>query len=169
MSFLDPQNPGIGGLDELTSAEESFVASLAGLGYQYGDILYYDGSQLQRLPIGSASQVLTVVSSLPSWQDSGGSLTIRNLTVADSPFTETATSGRVVHVCDCSGGNIVINLPASASNQATYSTNKTDSSSNTITVDPDSSEQISGDTTLIIQFENSTASYISTGTEYILI
>lgn len=32
MSFFDPQNPGLGGLDELTSAEEVFLTSFAGAG-----------------------------------------------------------------------------------------------------------------------------------------
>ena len=34
-----PQNPGIGGLDELTPAEEAFLTSLAGLPYVDGDVL----------------------------------------------------------------------------------------------------------------------------------
>ena len=39
MSFFAPQNPGIGGLDELTNAEEIFLTTLAGLNYSEGDVL----------------------------------------------------------------------------------------------------------------------------------
>lgn len=54
MSFFDPQNPGIGGLKELTSAESAFLTALAGLAYNEGD-------------------VLKIVSNFPAWvADSGG-------------------------------------------------------------------------------------------------
>lgn len=51
-----------------TTAETSFLQSLAGQAYVTGDILYYNGTNLVRLGIGSATQVLTVNSGLPSWQ-----------------------------------------------------------------------------------------------------
>lgn len=54
MSFFDPQNPGIGGLDELTPAEELFLTTLAGLTGDEGDVLTW---------IGGA----------PSWEASSGS------------------------------------------------------------------------------------------------
>lgn len=64
-----PQNPGIGGLDELTSSEELFVQGLASLSYQQGDILYYTGSALTRLAIGTANQQLRVNAgaTAPEW------------------------------------------------------------------------------------------------------
>jgi cytoskeletal protein CcmA (bactofilin family) len=37
-----------------------------------GDILYHNGTKYVRLPKGSDSQVLTLMSGIPSWQDSGG-------------------------------------------------------------------------------------------------
>jgi len=61
------QNPGIGGLDELTPAEEIFLTSLAGLSYALGDILYYDGSKLNTLNIGATNEILKVIAGLPSW------------------------------------------------------------------------------------------------------
>jgi len=68
MSFFNPQNPGIGGLNELTDAEQLFVQNLTNLSYQDGDILYYDSGNLQRLAVGTDTHVLTLVSGLPSWQ-----------------------------------------------------------------------------------------------------
>lgn len=37
-----------------------------------GDIFYYNGTNVTRLPIGSSNQVLTVTSGLPSWAGLGG-------------------------------------------------------------------------------------------------
>ena len=67
MGIRIPQNPGIGGLDELTNAEEVFVTSLAGLSYVSGDILYHNGSNITRLAKGSDDHVLTLASGVPSW------------------------------------------------------------------------------------------------------
>lgn len=64
-----PQNPGIGGLEELTSAEETFLTGLAGITYSNGDILYASGGFLTNLGIGSEDQVLTSKSGIPSWED----------------------------------------------------------------------------------------------------
>ena len=38
MSFFDPQNPGIGGLKELTTAEQLFLTTLAGVSWTQGSI-----------------------------------------------------------------------------------------------------------------------------------
>lgn len=46
MSFFAPQNPGIGGLDELTNAEELFLTSFASLSFQLGDTIFFDGGNL---------------------------------------------------------------------------------------------------------------------------
>lgn len=72
MSFFQPQNPGLGGLDELTAAEELFLTSLAGLSYSDGDILYFSGGTLTNLTIGNEGDVLTVSSGNPSWSNSSG-------------------------------------------------------------------------------------------------
>lgn len=83
MSFRDTQNPGIGGLEELTDAEQLFVQNLAGLSFANGDILYYNNG-LQRLPKGSDSDVLTLASGLPSWAAGGGSGTVTSVSVASA-------------------------------------------------------------------------------------
>lgn len=67
MGFREPQTPGLGGIDELTIAEADFLIGLAALPYQLGDILYYDGAVLNRLPRGVDGQVLKLASSIPSW------------------------------------------------------------------------------------------------------
>lgn len=72
MAFFDTQNPGIGGINELTPVEEAFIMNIVGLEYEAGDILYYDGSNLNRLPIGTEGNVLKSVSGLPVWGTSSG-------------------------------------------------------------------------------------------------
>lgn len=65
-------NPGflLSGLP--TSQEAAFLTNLTGLSYANGDILYYNSGNLQRLPIGTSNEVLTVISGLPSWEPSAG-------------------------------------------------------------------------------------------------
>jgi hypothetical protein len=70
---FESNNPGISFFDELTQLEEDFISDLSGLPYQTGDILYYDGIELERLPIGTAGQVLTVDTGIPSWETLSGS------------------------------------------------------------------------------------------------
>lgn len=55
MGFFNPQNPGIGGLDELTNAEEAFLTTLAGLPYSEGDVLTISGGAPAWEPAGAAS------------------------------------------------------------------------------------------------------------------
>ncbi len=56
-------------LGQLTTAETLFVSNLAGLAYAQGDILYYDGSNLNRLPAGTSGWFLKTqgVGANPTW------------------------------------------------------------------------------------------------------
>lgn len=110
MSFFDPQNPGLGGLDELTPAEELFVASLAGLPYAQGDILYHNGVSLTRLPAGTSGYFLKTqgAGANPLWAASAATLanvSANSLTAPDSLYT--MTSGVPV-VFDGTGGDVTI-------------------------------------------------------------
>lgn len=59
-------------------------------------------------------------------------------------------SGLVTVLCDCTSGNITISLPTAVGNQAAFNIKKIDSSTNTVTIDPDSSETIDGAATVTI-------------------
>lgn len=84
MAYRDTQNPGIGGLDELTDAETLFVQNLAALSYANGDILYYNGGSFQRLAKGSNGQVLTLSAGLPAWAAGGGTGTVTSVSVVSA-------------------------------------------------------------------------------------
>jgi len=73
VSQLLKQTPGIGGLDEITDAEEQFLQNISGLSYSAGDLLYHNGSDLVNLGIGTPSQVLqtNAEATAPEWSDSG--------------------------------------------------------------------------------------------------
>lgn len=94
MSWGDAAGQGIGAGGELTLAEETFVQGLAGIAFQTGDLIYYNGTALTRLGIGSASQVLTVSSGLPAWAAAsagGGASDHGDLTgLADDDHTQYA-------------------------------------------------------------------------------
>lgn len=73
-----------------------------------------------------------------------------------SNYTVTVNDGLVS--ADATAGGITIALPAlSDARGLAFSVGKTDSSVNTVTVDPDGAETINGDSTLVINFQNSWA------------
>lgn len=89
MTFFAPQNPGIGGIDELTNSEELFVMNLVGLSYQQGDILYHNGTSLQVLHPSTSGKVLTTngVGANPTWETVSGGTTHWDYPYGDKLFT----------------------------------------------------------------------------------
>jgi hypothetical protein len=75
---FESNNPGLGGLNELTQSEELFIQNLSGLAYASGDILYYNGANLTRLPKGTDGEFLSLASGIPDWVTSPAGYT--NLT-----------------------------------------------------------------------------------------
>lgn len=74
MNFFNAQNPGIGGLEELTPSEEVFIMNLVGQSYQQGDILFHDGLALTRLPADNGKFLRSNGSSAnPTWETVSGS------------------------------------------------------------------------------------------------
>jgi hypothetical protein len=57
----------------LTSEEVAFIQNLVELGYQEGDLIYFDGAALNRLPIGDDGEVLTShgAGTTPTWEPAG--------------------------------------------------------------------------------------------------
>ena len=86
-NIFSPNNPGIGGIDELTSSEESFIQNLAGLSYAQGDVLYHNGTVLTRLAAGTSGKFLKTqgAAANPLWDTPGGvSGTINEIAYFDS-------------------------------------------------------------------------------------
>ena len=89
------------------------AAELNGLSLSQGDILYYDGVNLQRLPIGTAGQQLEVSGGLPSWQ-SESTLEVQE----DGVAVETATyvidfqTGSRPCITTDGSGNVTVDLDA---------------------------------------------------------
>lgn len=88
MSYLG-QGQGVGAGGELTLAEELFVQNLGGLAYVSGDLLYFDGVNINRLGIGSSGQFLQVSSGVPSWQTvtslgGGGTGTVTSVSIINA-------------------------------------------------------------------------------------
>lgn len=80
MALYLQTNPGEVELGQLTTDELVFIQGLESLPYEEGDILFYDGSQLNRLPKGTNGQFLTLSSGLPSWGDSSSSVSWGGIT-----------------------------------------------------------------------------------------
>ena len=78
MGIFAPQNPGIGGLVELTNAEAIFLLNITTLPYQQGDVLYHNGSVLTVLHPGTAGQVLSTqgAAANPQWITVSGAGTV---------------------------------------------------------------------------------------------
>lgn len=68
---------------------------------------------------------------------------IAQVVFADTPYTATITAPRIE--VDCTGGNIVINLPAAANAKGIpFEIVKVDTSTNKVTITPNGAEQIDG-------------------------
>lgn len=89
---------------------------------------------------------------------SAGAYTVSTITSND---TRSETSGEKIILADATSGAITISLPTAVGNTAKFTFKKTDSSVNTVTVDPNGTETIDGDTTAIIQYQDTAFTIIS--------
>jgi hypothetical protein len=91
----------------------------------------------------------------------GGDYTLLSLTFASSPYTIIPTTGITYYFVDCSGGAVVINCPTAIGTTATWGIKKTDSSLNTITIEPFGTETIDGNANQTILFQNTQLNIVS--------
>lgn len=82
-------------------------------------------------------------------------------TSSDSPVS--VTRAKAVYLANAAGGNITYNLQAAGGNGVLYFFKKTDSSTNTVTIDGNSSETIDGATTVVLSRQNDAIAIIDTG------
>jgi hypothetical protein len=103
------------GMNQLTAAEVVFVANLTGLTYAQGDILYYNGTNLTNLGIGSPGEVLTVNGggTAPDWVAGAGSGTVTDVSVvtangvSGSVATSTTTPAITLTLGDITPSSVV--------------------------------------------------------------
>lgn len=90
MSFFAPQNPGIGGLDELTNAEELFLTTFASLTYTEGDVLKIEGGTISWEPSNTYETVSKNLKAYPATINySGTDITSIVYTLPSGTITKT--------------------------------------------------------------------------------
>lgn len=164
-------------LDDVTIADLSPLTTK-------GDLLTRDASAHIRLGVGSDGYYLTANSAQSSglsWSrlsidsntnvssiDINGSLNIAISTVTAASVTLDSTYHTVL--ADATSNSITINLPAAATcPRRRYEILKIDSSSNTVTIDANSTETISGSTTVVISIQYQSVTIHCNGTAWYII
>ena len=113
------------------------------------------------------SLVNTTTGSTTSAQN--GYLTqIRLITFASSPATLTLNPGQTALV-DATNGAVSIVLPDATATYNIYNIKKTDSSTNTVTINTTSSQKIDDSISVVIQVQYTCVSVVSDGTKWHII
>lgn len=84
-------------------------------------------------------------------------------------LSPTQTFGTIVILCNCTSNSITINLPTAVGNTAIYILKKTDSSANTVTVDPNSTQTIDGGSTAVLQVQYESITVVSDNSNWMVI
>ncbi len=108
-----------------TQAYNASLAQIAGLSLQSGDLLYHDGSQLQRLAKATNNQVLTLISGLPTWRDAPGNTNSTTNATTLAQIADVSISTNALRRNDIIGWNgsnkwVRIPPPAAFSNSDRY-------------------------------------------------
>jgi hypothetical protein len=85
-----------------------------------------------------------------------------------SNITLTDTDGIVVKLVNTTSGNITVTLPTAVANAACFIIKKTDSTTNTVTIDGYSTETIDGGTTYILYDQYNYVELVSNGTNWVV-
>lgn len=166
MNFLFSQNPGVGGLDELTAGEEVFVMNLYSLPYQQGDIIYHNGTALTVLHPGTSGQILKTngVGANPEWTTGGGGGITRSILSISSPTTAGATASTdYVYLVS---GTTTLTLPTAVGNTNQYTVKNV--GVNTVTVATTSAQTIDGVSTINLLYPQS-RTFISDNSNWVII
>lgn len=99
---------------------------------------------------------------------SGDNIEFSSVSVSGNQ-TLTATDGFVTLLVNANSSAITINLPTAVSNAAIFTIKKTDSSTNTVTIDGSSSETIDGAATIVLKDQYNYVQIVSDGTNWVII
>jgi len=89
-----------------------------------------------------------------------------------SPTTTTSvteTSGEVIVLANATSGNLTVNLPTAVANTAKITIKKIDSSANTVIIDGNTTQTIDGSLTKTIEFQYTSVSLISNGSNWFIV
>lgn len=90
-------------------------------------------------------------------------------TAIDSSQTLVSSSGFINILADATAAAITLTLPSALGNNAAYAIKKIDSSSNFVTIDPDSTETIDGASTIVLKDQYNYVQIVSDGTNWVVI
>jgi len=150
------------GVTDKSPSEDALFDALAlkqGLDTQLTSIaaLAYTGNALKvvRVNAGETDFELATVSG------GGGGYSVTSVTSTSSSPSD--TSGERILLCDAAtaGGNITVNIPTAVGNTAKFTIKKTDSGSNIVTIDPNSTETVDGFTTFVLYSQHDSITFIS--------
>ena len=89
--------------------------------------------------------------------------------VTAATHNESATTGICVRLCNATSNNITFNLPTAVGNETLMNIKKTDSSANTVTIDPASTQTIDGGSTAVLTVQYECITLVSDGTNWSII
>lgn len=96
----------------------AFLQDIANISFSNGDLIYFNGTDLIRLPVGTAAQVLTVVSGVPAWTtqpyvdveeavaDAQAAAAAAGVSAAEALASASAASA---HAANAAAANLLIN------------------------------------------------------------
>jgi hypothetical protein len=114
------------------------------------------------------SMVLAATDGTLTYAPGSGYMRVVSKTFSDNNFT--AGFGDTVILWDTSGGNSILNLvPAASYIRKVFVIKKTDSSANTLTIDPNGSELIEGASTKVLSVANESITVISDGSNWFMV
>ncbi len=128
-----------------------------------GDLLTVIAAALARLAIGSAGEILTVASGLPSW----AALGTQPFPIVEKSGAYTLTASDYTCLVNASGGEVTITLPTAAAGDGhIYCVKKIDASVNKAILDASGAETIDGDGNMELLLQHESVHVQSDGTEW---
>lgn len=142
--ILGRKTAGAGSTEELTLSDAlDFIGSAA-----KGDVLYRDTSTWTRLPIGSATNVLTVAGGVPTWAAAaGGSGSVTRRTISSADTAGLTDKGNLIEI---TSGTFTLAFTAAATLTNGWWTYIFNHGTGDVTLDPNGAELIDGLTTWVL-------------------
>lgn len=132
-----------------------------------GMVVKADGSTWN--PGGGAGLYAYVGGAWAKLAAGGGSFSLSTVVQTTATLNVSATSGIYNALCDATSNAITVNLPTAVGNAAMITVKKTDSGTNTVTVDGFSTQTIDGSATAVISKQYVSITLVSDGSNWSII